>query len=330
MARSDRDGDGRPGGGGEDTRAHSSGRALGLHVTASYVFSGLRGARGPDDGRSVRLELVSADEFDAAWSGDAMPIAAAHGAGVLIEHSDDAGYLVTAPGAGRHLVDPDGHRIRTATGGAPAERWQAVLAGHALPLAAVQQGLEVFKASAVVVAGQVMAFAGPVGAGKSALAAQLLLVGARFFADDLVALEVRGERIVAHAGVGVARLGSRGRAAVPALTAQGADVIGRDGKTLIELTRDVPTLPLRSLYLVSSVPEATDAAIAAELHDPLKLLACAHCRSVRTPERLRRQLELVGELSAQVGIFSVHLAPGAERELARAIFSHAALEVLQH
>jgi hypothetical protein len=142
-------------------------------------------------------------------------------------------------------------------------------------------------------------------------------------------LEVRGDRIVAHAGVGVARLGTRGRAAVPALTAQGADVIGRDGKTLVELTRDVPTLPLRSLYLVSSVQEGADAGIASEQADPLTLLACAHGRAVRTPERLRRQLELLGVLSAQVGIFGAHLAPSAERELARAIFSHAALEVLE-
>ncbi|MDQ3612609.1 MAG: hypothetical protein M4D85_13600, partial [Actinomycetota bacterium] len=194
------------------TDAGTSGRALGLYVEASFAFSGLRGASGPDDGRRVRLDLVSEDEIDAAWPAadagrtgyTATPYA---GAGVLTEHHHEAGYLITAPGRGRHLIDLDGRRIRTATAAVEPECWQGVLAGQALPLAAVLQGLEVFNASAVVVAGQVMAFAGPSGAGKSSLAARLMLVGARFFADDVVALEVRGQQIVAHAGLGVVRLG---------------------------------------------------------------------------------------------------------------------------
>ena len=316
------------------TGATTSGRALGLRVDAPFGFSGLRGASGPGDGRWVRLDLVSDAELQAAWPGTPAGDATRsghNGTEIHTAHHPEAGYLVTSASAGRCLVAPDGHHIQIANGPHPQERWQGLVAAQALPLAAILQGLEVFNASAVVVAGQVMAFTGPPGVGKSALAMQLMLVGARFFADDLVALEVRGEQIVAHAGLGVARLGTRARSAVPQLTAQGADVIGSDGKTLVECSRDVPTLPLRSLYLLSDVDADEDArsGIAAQTPDPSRLLAGTHNLSVRTSERLRRHFELVAQLGARVGVFGASLRRGDERELARAIYAHAALEVLR-
>lgn len=247
---------------------------------------------------------------------------------MVTEHHPIAGYLIATPGGCRCLVDLDGHRIRVATAAHPLERWQGLVAAQALPLAATLQGLEVFKASAVVVAGQVMAFVGPAGVGKSALAARLMLVGARFFADDLIALELHGQQIVAHTGLGVMRLGGRGRSALPELTAQGADVIGRDGKTLVELSRDVPALPLRSLYLLNHLPEGAALRIAPDGPQPSRLLAATDNVSVRTRDRLRRHFELVASMQARVGIFSAGVPRGAERDLARAIFTHAALEVL--
>ncbi len=312
--------------------AITSGRALGLQVEASFEFPGLRGASGPDDGRWVHMDLVSDDEIASAWAG-APPRAAAtarsNGSGVRTEHHAQAGYLITSASGGRCLVDPDGHHIQITCGAHPQERWHDLVAEEALPLAATLQGLEVFSASAVVVAGQVMAFIGPPGVGKSALATHLMLVGARFFADDLIALELRGEQVAAHAGLGVVRLGARARAAVPELTAQGGDVIGRDRKTLVECIRDVPTLPLRSLYLLSELDEDSEPHITREQPDPSRLLAGTHNLSVRTPERLRRHFELVAWLGARVGVFGAAVSRGSERKLAHAIYSHAALEVLQ-
>jgi len=319
----------------DDARAGGapiSGRALGLQIDASFGFPGLRGAAGPDDGRRVRMELVSDAQLELAWAtatGDDAGATARSDSGVCTEHRDDTGYLISSADGGRCLVDPAGQHIRIAPGARPEERWQRLVAGHALPLAAILQGLEVFNASAVVVAGQVMALVGPPGIGKSALATQLMLLGARFFADDLVALEIRGEQIAAHAGLGVVRLGPRSGNAVPALTAQGGDLIGHDGKTLVECSRDVPTLPLRSLYLLRDVDGDAEPDIAMETPDPSRLLAGTHHLSVCTPERLRRRLELVTLLSARVGIFSASLPPGAERKLARAIYAHAALVVLR-
>ena len=120
----------------------------------------------------------------------------------------------------------------------------------------------------------------------------------------------------------------RARTTLPQLSAQGADVIGREDKTLVECSRDVPTLPLRSLYLLSPVAEGAGPEIAAVRPDSARLLANTHNLSVRSPERLRRHLELVALLGVHVGIFSAGVAPGSENELARAVFSHAALEVL--
>lgn len=308
-------------------------RALGMSVDASFACSGLRGASGPDDGRRVRLDVASEVEIEAAWPGAELDpaqstVAPWSGIPVRTEHHHEAGYLVSAPGRGRHLVDLDGRWVRCATTDSPRHCWQGFLAGQVLPLAAGLQGLEILQASAVVVAGQVMAFAGPAGVGKSALAAHLMLVGARFFADDVVGLEARAEQVVAHTGLGVVRLGDRGRSAIPHLKAQGAAVIGRDGKTLVELERDVAALPLHSLYLLEIARGTGGVEISAEPADPIGLLAALTGFGPRTPERLRRQLELVALLSARVRISRARAPRGAEDELARAIYSHAALAVL--
>lgn len=313
--------------------APTRGCALGLNVEAPAGFSGLRGAAGPNGDRCVSVDIVAQAHIAVAWAAagvdERQGVAALPDASsVRTDHHPAVGYLITASDGCRCLVDLDGRRIRAAAGPYDNRRWQRLVATQALPLAATLHGLEVFSASAVVVAGQVVAFAGPAGVGKSGVAARLMLVGARFFADDLIALDVQRGQIVAHAGLGVVRLGEGARSTVPQLAAQGVDVIGRDDKTLVECSRDVASLPLRGLYLLGPAPAGAEPEIAVHQPASSRLLASTHNHSVRTPERLRRHLDLVALVGAHVGIFSATAPPGAERELARAIFQHAALAVL--
>ena len=311
---------------GSDAPVASSGRAVGLRIDSDYLVRGLQGATGPaDEGRAVRLELVSAATLQMAW-----PASRARGVaskvGATVEHHPQAGYLVTVSCHGSHLIDPDGRRVRSAPVAMGAELWQRVLGDQVLPLAATLQGLEVFRASAVIIAGSVIAMVGPVGAGKTAVAAHLILRGARFFADDVVALETRGPQIVAHAGLGVARLrASRSRLA-PALAANGVGTVIDEGGTLVEMGRDVAALPLRILYFLGGASERAETTITTQLPHPLALLRGARAASVNSPERLRRQLDLVCALSSRARLFRAAAPPGGERELARAIFEHAARE----
>lgn len=311
------------------------GSALGLEIEAPFALPGLGGRSCPSDGgRSLSLELVSDPGLAAAW-----PAAEAHEVGRALNASGDvavvterspAGYLVSGAARGRHLVDLDGRRVRSMVEGLPPAWWQAELCAHVLPLAATLQGLELFRASAVVIAGQVVGLVGGEGTGKSTLAARLLQLGARFFADDMIALEAPAGRLVAHAELGVLRLGPLAEAAVPALAAQGLRTEREaDGRTLVELSRDVASLPLRSLYMLEGAPAGTVGGVAEEVPDAIRLLSSTCNVSVRSPERLRRQFETVGVLGSNARIFSARLPAGGHRDLARAIFEHAACDVLR-
>ena len=52
----------------------------------------------------------------------------------------------------------------------------------------------------------VVLLAGESGSGKTTLAAELMLAGLRFIADDVVALSLRGGELVVHPGPGLMSL----------------------------------------------------------------------------------------------------------------------------
>jgi hypothetical protein len=309
-----------------------------MQIAATFALAGLGGCsqsvRERDD-RVVRMRTIPSADLASLWPAAqtrevGRVLTRAGETAAITEHHAEAGYLITVPGGGHHLVDPDGRSIRSAVDGIPPAWWQAAVAAHGLPLAATLQGIELFHASAVVIAGQVVGLMGGPATGKSTLAARLIQLGARFFADDMIALEMQRRRLVVHAGLGVVRLGPFAQTAVPSLAAQGLRTLREgDGRTVVELNRDVATLPLRSLYMLRPAPRDADAAVTTEIPDPLRLLSSTCNLSVREPERLRRQFETVSLLGSQARIFNARLPIGGDRELARAIFEHAACEVLR-
>lgn len=99
------------------------------------------------------------------------------------------------------LISPDGrtieyHRLREATNGSLT----TYLLGQALSFSLLSFGYEPLHATAVVVDGEAIAFLGDCGYGKSTLGAAFVARGFPVLTDDVLALEERAERWIAHAG----------------------------------------------------------------------------------------------------------------------------------
>lgn len=104
-------------------------------------------------------------------------------------HFTTSEFLLNVPGTGRFYVR-DGREIRVEPApGAPGSDLAIYLLGSVFGALCHQNGLLPLHASAVEVRGEVTAFLGHSGAGKSSLAALLRERGYRIFADDICLLE---------------------------------------------------------------------------------------------------------------------------------------------
>ncbi len=241
-----------------------------------------------------------------------------------IDYEPEQGYLLRCPGLGTALVTPDGLEILWGREAPPAE-WSAVLIGQVLPLAATLRGLEVFHAAGVVLDGRAQMLCGAAGAGKTSLAAHLVLGGADLLSDDVVALD---ERLMAHPGTAVLRLREpeAGRVTTAPTSRLGARDEA-DGRVRIAATAAVEPRPLSALHLLERTPDG--AAIEPLEHpSPTELLGSTFNLSVQTPTRLIRQLDLCARLAREVPIFRVRVRPGQDAgELASELTAHVRAEL---
>ncbi len=108
-----------------------------------------------------------------------------------------------------------------------------LLFAQVLPLAATLQGLELLHASAVVLDGRTIAFSAPAGTGKTSVAAHLVAGGASLLTDDVLALELSNDGLVAHSGAPVLAVAD---AELKAMTGDGRArlgvAIGRSDKVI--------------------------------------------------------------------------------------------------
>jgi len=233
---------------------------------------------------------------------------------------------VRADGFGAYLIDPDGRRILLAPGPVESWRWQRLLTAQAIPIAALLQGLELFHASAVELDGRVLAFAGGSGAGKSTLATWLLLGGATFVADDVLALEREGDGVIAHPGPPLMNLReSTLRWLDPDERARVGMELGCDeGGTRVHVRRRAGARPLHAIYLLR--PRR-----ARDIHfrrlsppKPAQLLGAAFGSAIKTPERLVRRLDLCAHLARHIPVFELEAPPNAPpHAIAEALLDHA-------
>jgi hypothetical protein len=243
---------------------------------------------------------------------------------LTVDLAEPAGYLLEAAGVGRVLVSLDGTELLCDPDPSRAD-WGFLLAAQALPLAATLRGYEVLHAAGVVLAGEAVLFAGPPGAGKSSLAAALLRRGGELLSDDAVALEWQEGPVVAHPGAGALYLRA---AEQDRLDAGERGKLGPSSPSLSRHRYEPPersaAAPFGALFLLERAREGA-AIERIEGGDPFALLAATFNLSVRTPERLTRQLDAAGALAATERVYRLRILPGTDATaLAGAVEEHLA------
>jgi len=207
---------------------------FGLDVGVPESLDWLRDAGTIATGRRVELAVAAAeDRLD--WPGDAAPICDERDedGGVLFQIArGERGYGFSGPRYGTAIVSPEASRIWGSPGEGGIGDWQRFLIAQVLPFAAVLRGLEVFHAGAVAVDGQAVALLGPSGAGKTSIAMALCGLGACFLADDVLALERNGGRLLGHPGAPLAAV-----AAGP-------------GEEMVRMTPQPAAAPLEAIFLL--------------------------------------------------------------------------------
>lgn len=240
-----------------------------------------------------------------------------------VDFAEPAGHLLWIHSCGRVLISPDGTELLCAPDAGNAD-WTSMIASQALPLAATIRGLEVMHASGVVLDGEAVLFVGPSGVGKSSLAAALLRRGGSLLSDDAVALSLNGGALIAHPG-----------SAALHLRAAEEDRLGRD--EISALGQPAGLVEGRRRYVSAQVAEAAQLAyvlmierserdpVIEPLHevDPFELIGSTFNVSVRTAERLARQLDFVSAIASCGLAHRLRIRPGVDASsLAELVHQH--------
>jgi hypothetical protein len=242
-----------------------------------------------------------------------------------VDFAEPAGYLLWARDFGRVLISPDGAELLCEPDPAN-EDWASIIVAQALPLAATIRGLEVFHASGVVLDGRALLFSGPRGAGKSSLAAALVRAGGQLLSDDVVALALSKDALIAHAGSVALQLRP---AEDERLSASGRAALGRAASPAFGKQRYVSEsvpgpAPLGGMFLIErSADEPAVEQLAAV--DPFELIASTFNLSVHTPARLQRQLDVVSAIASSGLAHRLRVQPGVDAtQLAAIVQEHLA------
>ena len=293
------------------------GHAFGIGLRSELPIDGVEPSpESPVEGPPTALQLSDAADLQPGWEGAErlsewrLDDGTHEGA---LDRRPDLGYRLSVRGYGTYVVSPDGLSIRCAP--PPAEerwRWQRALVGQILPLAAVLRGVEVLHASAVSLRGCAFAVAGASTAGKTSVAVNLVLRGAGFLADDVVAIRDAPEGLIVYPGAG---LTSVRRVEAEAIGTAGlarlGPVLGDDGEALrVRVERDDRPRPLAALYFLDHSGGGTAAIEALDRADPRLLLGSSFSVAVNAPERQRRRLDICAQLAAGVPQRRVRVAPG--------------------
>jgi hypothetical protein len=235
------------------------------------------------------------------------------------------GHVLWADRFGRFHVDAEGLRIRCLPDGSPADWWQRLLIAQVIPLAAVLRGLELLHASAVRIDDSAFAIVGGSGAGKSVIALNCVAEGGDLLSDDALAISGGPAGIVAHAGPPVANVLAADVALVRRLTDEGiATIVGQSDKTHLLMNRRCREAPLTAIYFLARAGSDQPGVERIVTPTPGLILGATFNFYLRTPARLRRQLEILARASRELPLFRVDapegVRPAAVAEMLQAHF----------
>jgi hypothetical protein len=178
-------------------------------------------------------------------------------------------------------------------------------------VAATAHGLELLHASGVTLGDRAVGIVGNVGSGKTSLGVHLVLRGAGFLTDDVLALEAREGVLVAHPGAATVSLRSAELTGVPGHARRRlGSLIGRSEKAIYSVPRDDRVLPLSALYFPQQVPDGP-ARIEPYKPDFPELVLHSFNWNVATPARLERLLDVASLIASGVPTHSVLIPAGA-------------------
>jgi hypothetical protein len=294
----------------------SAATVFGLDVWSDESLPCLRGASAASTGRVLDI-LIDRRDGVGDWPPDARLISAQHEPdgtfAVRIEAHREAGYRLSGPRYGRHVLSSDGRRLRCYPDGAEAADWQRFLIGQVLPFAAALNKLEVLHAGAVALCGRALALLGASGAGKTSLALALCRSGAEFMADDVLALERREGALLAHPGTpaaGVAhceagRLGSR--------LGAGAVLAVNERERLIRVSPRRDPAVLGGLLFLQRRADGPSEPLIERCADTQLLLASTFNFVLHDPERLERLLDVCA-VASRGAVARVSFGPACDAD----------------
>jgi hypothetical protein len=309
------------------TRAY----AFGLDLDSGFEIPGLPAGRAVEPLPTTQLDLTPASEIEARWAdrdGERVLeewIGDSDAPARTIDRDEDLGYRLYARHFGLAEITADGRRVACAPPDVSPWRWQRFLVGRILPWSSVLQGREVLHAGAVTLEDAAIAFVAPSGGGKTSLAVRLVLGGAGFLTDDVLALERRDDTLVAHPGTAIVAVRHAEREAITAADwPRLGKEMGTEEKTYVVVERDPRALPLRALYFLRPVDGADDPVIEHIAPEPRLLLSSTFVSGVQTPQRLQIQLDVCAVIAATVPTFTASVNPDAgAAALAEAVADHA-------
>jgi hypothetical protein len=231
---------------------------------------------------------------------------------LTIDFHEEIGYLLRAAAFGRVLITPSGSEL-LCDPEPDRPDWAAILSAQALPFAATLRGFEVFHAAGVVASVGAVLLTGPPGTGKSSLAAALVRHGAALLSDDVVALEhCADDSLIAHPGPGVLNLrpaeDERLSGAEQAMLGSSTKVAG---KRRYAPAAHGDAAPLAGLFMLERSNREPAIERLDEV-DPFALIAANFNLCVRTPERLKRNLDLVARLAASRRVYLLRIHPDVD------------------
>ena len=245
---------------------------------------------------------------------------------MTISADSELGYHVWAEAHGDYVISPDGARIHCFPGQLPSSQWQRFLVGQVLPLAASLQGLETLHASAVCISDRAVGFVGDSGAGKTSVAANLLLMGATFLADDVITVERCEDGLLVHPGTPLIGIKSGQDELIGELASRElAIVVTADHEeTLCRVARPSGPVPLGPVYFIDR--DSYRGPLRFDPIDDVRLLMSATFNIVhRDPSRLERLLDVSVRIATGAGAYWIRVPEAASPgEVARSVERHLA------
>lgn len=284
----------------------------------------------PPESEPTRVDLVYAENIDDVWPAEEARRTGSMGAPgeevMTVDEHATAGYLIRLVPYGRYLVSADGMSVACAPPAVAWWYWQRLLIGQVLPAVAALRGAEVLHASATVIDGRAIAFAGQPGSGKSSLALQLMRLGHGLLAEDVLAVVDRDGRLMAEPGAAMFNLRKPEWERVREGTGGsiGAPVGQSEDKVHLIASRESHAVPLGALYLLEPGDGTQPTFERIEAPGFADILANSFVLYIIRTGRLMAQLDLAARLARTVPTVRLRVHPDTNAEtLAHAVEEHA-------